>query len=201
MKSPMDMGRRAADAISGAATAALSEALSATLAPGGKMTRNRRGRVFFAPPVRVAVFGGGPASERLCGALKRLGFQPLLLPASYTLTDTWHATFSRYAQMCFVDIDAIARECDSADFLESLRAQHPDLPLVAMSQQVSTASPEAAASGPDSGPVSGPAPGPASGPIDGRIPAEFTGDDLAAGISAALSHRLAHEIEATMRKA
>ena len=176
MTRPSDMGRRAADGISQDASRKLADALTAGLDSEKRITTTKRGRVFFAPPVRVAVFGTGPGAERLCGALKRLGFQPLMLPSSYTLTDTWHATFSRYAQVCFVDVDAIAQDCDAADFLATLRTHHTDMPMVAM--------------------VAGDAGDALCPPADSSLSADFTGDALAMAISGAMSNLMVRRLRA-----
>lgn len=124
----------AALAVSSSRSPAFREAIANTFLTATPKAKLVRKRLSYEPPRRVAVFSNdGPVGKTLCAHLKALRYIPLMLDPTYRLTDTWHATFSRFAQIVFVDIDAIAEKSDPIDFCQTLRAEHPLIPMILMS--------------------------------------------------------------------
>lgn len=130
-----EMADRIASAISQTSSAALREVLAVSFLQRHPRPQIRKRRAIkFDPPQRVAIFANSTlASSRLVASLKRMGFIPLILTVS-SRSESWHKTFGRFAQMCFVDLDSFPLSCDPITFCRALREDHPQVPLILMSE-------------------------------------------------------------------
>lgn len=126
-----DLVERAEQAIGRTSSAVLRETLAETFLERLKIKTGRKSTLHFEPPRRVAIFTKMNArTNELIDALCRLKLVPLVLSSNYQLTDTWHVTFSRFAQYCIVDADVVGEQADPIDFCMALREKHPEVPLI-----------------------------------------------------------------------
>lgn len=118
-------------AVAKTTSVALREVLALSFLERSPKPRVSRRGLSFDPPRRVAVFSNqGAGTSALCLSLTRAGYIPLVLSNNFTLTGTWHKTFERFAEICIIDIDAIATTNDPIDFCRFLRQRHPNLPII-----------------------------------------------------------------------
>ena len=136
-RSMTDFQDRIAAAVAQSTAPAMREALAVSFLQREPRSRRTARTISFEPTKRVAVLADAShASDALCGRLKRMGYTALLL-TNQTVSDAWHKTFERFAELCFVDYDSIAKRCDPVQFCLHLRSKHPGLPLILVSETFS----------------------------------------------------------------
>ena len=136
-RSTNDFQDRIAAAVAQSTAPAMREALAVSFLRREPRSRRTARTISYEPTKRVAVLADAShASDGLCRLLKRMGYTALLLP-NQSMSDAWHKTFERFAQLCFVDYDSYAKRCDPIEFCMHLRSKHPGLPTILVSETFS----------------------------------------------------------------
>lgn len=131
-----NLAERAEWAIGRTSSVALRETLAQTFTQRLTIKKGRHSGLHFESPRRVAIFTRMNArTNLLIDALSRLKLIPLVLSSNYQLTDTWHVTFSRFAQYCIVDAGSVGEQANPVDFCMALREKHAEVPLILTSEK------------------------------------------------------------------